>query len=137
MMTVILGVAVVGIAMLAVAILTGNTIVAFGVIAIAALGLVLLARDWLGERRRVDATREDHGLAPTKQRMATRCRTTTTLPRCSPTNSNPMFSMKDPANHPTMRALPAVTTAHSNRIAVRSLSRRSSPRLPACGGCFR
>jgi hypothetical protein len=60
MLTVVLGVAVIGVAMLAVAVLTGNTIVALVVIAIAAVGLVLLVRDWLGERRPLDATGEDH-----------------------------------------------------------------------------
>ena len=67
MLTVVLGVAVIGIAMLAVAVLTDNTVVAVVVIVIAALGLVLLARDWLGERRHLDVTDETengHALPP-------------------------------------------------------------------------
>ena len=59
MLTVVLGVAVLGIAMLAVAIVTGNTFVAVLVIALAALGLVLLARDGLKERKYFDATDPD------------------------------------------------------------------------------
>ncbi|MDT5009509.1 MAG: hypothetical protein QOH57_1126 [Mycobacterium sp.] len=51
MLTAVLGVAVVGIAVLAAAVLTQNTILAVIVIAISAIGLVLLARDWLTQRR--------------------------------------------------------------------------------------
>jgi hypothetical protein len=51
LLTLILVVAIVGIGLLAAAVLTDNTIVALIVIAIAIIGLVLLARDWLDERR--------------------------------------------------------------------------------------
>jgi hypothetical protein len=54
MMTVVLAVAVVGVALLAAAVLTGSTIVALVVIVIAVVGLVLLARDWLEDRRHLD-----------------------------------------------------------------------------------
>lgn len=57
LLTVVLGVAVVGIALLAAAVLTGNTILALIVIAIAAVGLVLLVRDWLSERGQADSPR--------------------------------------------------------------------------------
>jgi hypothetical protein len=53
MLTVVLAVAVVGTALLAAAVLTGNTIIAVAVIAIAVVGLVLLARDWLADRRQL------------------------------------------------------------------------------------
>ena len=53
MLTVVLAVAVVGIGLLAAAVLTGNTIVAVAVIVIAVVGLVLLGRDWLQERRQL------------------------------------------------------------------------------------
>lgn len=52
MLIVVLVLAVVGLAVLAAAILTGNTILALLVIAVAAVGLLLLARDWLADRRR-------------------------------------------------------------------------------------
>ena len=55
MLTVVLAVAVVGTALLAVAVLTGNTIIAVAVIAIAVVGLVLVARDWLADRRQLDS----------------------------------------------------------------------------------
>ena len=55
MLTVVLAVAVAGTALLAVAVLTGSTIIAVAVIAIAVVGLVLVARDWLADRRRLDA----------------------------------------------------------------------------------
>lgn len=54
MLTVVLAVAVVGIVLLAAAVVFDNTIVAFGAIALAAVGLVLLTRDWLAERRSAD-----------------------------------------------------------------------------------
>ena len=54
MLTVVLAVAVVGTALLAVAVLTGNTIIAVAVIAIAVVGLVLVVRDWLADRGRLD-----------------------------------------------------------------------------------
>ena len=54
MLTVVLAVAVVGIALLAAAVVFDNTIIAFAAIALAAVGLVLLARDWFAERGRVD-----------------------------------------------------------------------------------
>lgn len=53
MLTVVLAVAVVGIGLLAAAVVTGNTIIALAVIVIAVLGLVLLGRDWLQERRQL------------------------------------------------------------------------------------
>lgn len=40
--------------MMATAIVAGNTIIALVVIGLATLGLLLLARDWLGERQRPD-----------------------------------------------------------------------------------
>jgi hypothetical protein len=49
-MTVVLVVAIVAIGLLVWAILSGNTIVALVVIVLAALGLLLLARDWRKER---------------------------------------------------------------------------------------
>jgi hypothetical protein len=55
MLTVVLAVAIVGTALLAVAVLTGNTIIAVAVIAIAVFGLVLVARDWLADRKRLDS----------------------------------------------------------------------------------
>jgi membrane protein implicated in regulation of membrane protease activity len=50
LLSVVFGVAVLGIGVLAAAVLTGNTILALVVIAIAAVGLVLLVRDWLTDR---------------------------------------------------------------------------------------
>jgi hypothetical protein len=60
MLIVVLVLAVVGLAVLAAAILTGNTILPLIVIALAAVGLLLLARDWLADRRRpeMDSTAE-------------------------------------------------------------------------------
>jgi hypothetical protein len=54
-MTIVLVVAIVAIGLLAWAIVSGNTIVALVVIVLAALGLLLLARDWRKERRDADA----------------------------------------------------------------------------------
>lgn len=53
-MAIVIAVAIAGVVMLAIAIFTGNTIVASVVIALAALGLLLLARDWRRERRQSD-----------------------------------------------------------------------------------
>ena len=53
MLTVVLAVAVVGIGLLAAAVLTGNTFVAVAVIVIAVVGLELLGRVWLQERRQL------------------------------------------------------------------------------------
>lgn len=65
MLIVALVVTVIAIVMLAIAIITGNTISGFVVIALAALGLLLLARDWLRERRgRADESLDDR---PTEQ----------------------------------------------------------------------
>jgi hypothetical protein len=50
MLNVVFAVAIVGVALLAAAVLTDNTIVALVVIAVAVVGLVLLVRDWLGDR---------------------------------------------------------------------------------------
>jgi hypothetical protein len=55
LLSVVFGVAVLGIAVLAAAVLTGNTILALVVIAIAAVGLVLLLRDWLTDRGQTEA----------------------------------------------------------------------------------
>jgi hypothetical protein len=49
--TIVVVVALTGLIALLVAILTGNTFVAIGVIALAALGIVLLLRDWRADRR--------------------------------------------------------------------------------------
>ena len=67
MLIVALVVTVIAIVMLAIAIITGNTISGFVVIALAALGLLLLARDWLRQRR----GRADEGLddRPTEQEI--------------------------------------------------------------------
>ncbi len=54
-MKVVLGLAAAAIVMLGLAVLTGNAIVALVVVALAALGLFLLARDWRRERVSVDA----------------------------------------------------------------------------------
>lgn len=51
MLTVVLAVAVVGIALLAAAVVTDNTFIALAAIALAVVGLFLLARDWLADRR--------------------------------------------------------------------------------------
>ena len=51
MLTVVLAVAVAGIALLAAAVVTDNTIIALAAIALAVVGLILLARDWLANRR--------------------------------------------------------------------------------------
>ena len=58
MLTVVLAVAVVGIALLAAAVLTDNTIVAVIVIVVALLGLFLLGREWLRERRPPNAPQD-------------------------------------------------------------------------------
>jgi flagellar biosynthesis/type III secretory pathway M-ring protein FliF/YscJ len=55
MLTVVLGLTVVAAAVLVIAIITGNTIIALVVVVLAALGLILLARNWLTQRRRPDA----------------------------------------------------------------------------------
>ena len=54
-MTAVIALAVAGVIMLGIAFFTGNTIVAFLVIALAVIGLLLLARDWRNERRRSNA----------------------------------------------------------------------------------
>ena len=51
MFTVVLAVVVVGIALLAAAVVTDNTFIALAAIALAVVGLFLLARDWLADRR--------------------------------------------------------------------------------------
>jgi hypothetical protein len=74
LLSVVFGVAVLGIAVLAVAVLTGNAILALVVIAIAAVGLVLLIRDWLTDRGQTEAAAsvsespdgtEEHDAGPT------------------------------------------------------------------------
>ena len=55
MLTALIAITIGGIVMLAIALFTGNTIVAFVVIALAAIGLLLLARDWRRQRRRPDS----------------------------------------------------------------------------------
>ena len=55
MLTVVLAVAVVGIALLAASVVFDNTFIALAAIALAVVGLILLARDWLAERRRIDS----------------------------------------------------------------------------------
>lgn len=52
MLIAVIAITIGGIVMLAIALFTGNTIVAFVVIALAAIGLLLLARDWRRQRRR-------------------------------------------------------------------------------------
>jgi hypothetical protein len=49
--TIVVVVALAGLIALLVAILTGNTLAAIGVVALAALGIVLLLRDWRADRR--------------------------------------------------------------------------------------
>jgi len=59
MLTLVLAVAIAGIALLAFAVITNNTIVALLAIVLAVVGLVLLARDWLHDRRDPGAHRRD------------------------------------------------------------------------------
>ena len=54
-MTVVIAITIGGIVMLAIALFSGNTIAAFVVIALAAIGLLFLARDWRRQRRRPDS----------------------------------------------------------------------------------
>ena len=54
-MTLVVVLALAGLVTLLVAILTGSTFVAVVVIALAALGILLLVRDWRAERRRAAA----------------------------------------------------------------------------------
>ncbi|MGB8505332.1 hypothetical protein [Mycobacterium sp.] len=63
MLTVVLAVAVVGIALLAAAVVTDNTFIALAAIALAVVGLFLLARDWLADRRRHESPPETHAEA--------------------------------------------------------------------------
>ena len=55
MLTVVLAVAVVGIALLAAAVVTDNTWIALAAIALAVVGLFVLARDWLADRRHAES----------------------------------------------------------------------------------
>lgn len=50
-MTIVVGLALAGLVALVVAIMTGSTLVAVVVIALAALGIVLLLRDWRAEKK--------------------------------------------------------------------------------------
>ena len=71
MFAAVIGVTIGGIVMLAIALFTGNTIVACVVIALAAIGLLLLARDWRRQRRRPDSGKataaNDEQAAPKKR----------------------------------------------------------------------
>ncbi|MBV9090909.1 MAG: hypothetical protein JO044_13580 [Mycobacteriaceae bacterium] len=64
MLILVLALAVVGLAVLATAILTGNTILALVVIAVAALGLLLLTRAWWKDRRRPRDAPDEADAAP-------------------------------------------------------------------------
>jgi flagellar biosynthesis/type III secretory pathway M-ring protein FliF/YscJ len=71
MLTAVIAITIGGIVMLAIALFTGNTIVAFVAIALAAIGLLLLARDWRRQRRRPDPGKataaNDEQAAPEKR----------------------------------------------------------------------
>jgi len=55
MLSVVLAVAAVGVALLAAAVVFDNTFIALAAIALAAVGLILLARDWLANRGHVES----------------------------------------------------------------------------------
>jgi membrane protein implicated in regulation of membrane protease activity len=67
-MTLVVVVALAGLVALLVAILTGSTVVAVIVIALAALGILLLVRDWRAERRQ--SASDDGGDSPAEDSAA-------------------------------------------------------------------
>ena len=73
-MTIVVVVALAGLIALLVAILTDNTFVAVGVIALAALGILLLLRDWRAERRQ--SANRWHGDSPARRTTTARSRST-------------------------------------------------------------